>query len=653
MRAGAFADRRVIELLNRRFIPFFFNTSGPGEGKDPAAKAFVAKKGGNQWAYFAGFNADGTYLGEPEIYADERDTHRFLLDLIAEQPEFCGPGAEEQKLMARLAAKTAGFDDLIAIVEIGEALDRDRLSRRALDEALSKAKTDEQRRRALVCSARISRRTQDWTEHDAALAALETLADGHGTIDTAAERGRRALIEDRNDEALTILEAAIRSEPAHPRHDELRCYAGKACFRLGRLDRAKFHWMWVVENLPESPLYMRCKIAAAADAMPYPNSLLDGYKAKVGMIGPHSIVSAVNTARRGYRHYAARFANPEADLDAEDEESREKSGLAGKVDSLRDGEQHVIRNNEILPEIIGAGEAAIPELMRAMKDQGHAGRAWAAWGLAKLLATLERQPAEALEALDAAAKDEDAYVRLLAKSGRNRLSQGTLNKGSVGGDEAKLVRRLRDGNPFVSANNPIVDQLQTRGQAAVDALADAIRDPEFEGRGYAAWALALVIVSSGSKDEGALALLESCAEEDDDSYVRLLANSGHGVLKASRAPGKRGEPSIAELESALMIVARLAEAPFEDRHCAAISARLVAFGEDAIPALSAALADTNFSGRAAAAMILGELCSTFPAPPQSVLDLLSKVAVEKPSMTSAAAASVLDWLGGDDTDTEH
>ena len=62
MRAGAFADKRVIDLLNRRFVPYYFNTGGPGEGKNNDAAAFVLGKVPNKWAFFAAFTPEGKYL---------------------------------------------------------------------------------------------------------------------------------------------------------------------------------------------------------------------------------------------------------------------------------------------------------------------------------------------------------------------------------------------------------------------------------------------------------------------------------------------------------------------------------------------------------------------------------------------------------------
>ena len=41
LRAGPFSDERVVRLINRRFIPFYFDLSDRGFAGDPAARKFV------------------------------------------------------------------------------------------------------------------------------------------------------------------------------------------------------------------------------------------------------------------------------------------------------------------------------------------------------------------------------------------------------------------------------------------------------------------------------------------------------------------------------------------------------------------------------------------------------------------------------------
>src|SRR5262245_51005904 len=106
MRAGCFAEPRVIQLLNRRFVGFYYNTdSGPPQpnykGKDPAAKKFIANKTKNKWAFFAAFNAQGEPLGVTDIYATKDNVFDFLVALLKEYPEYNRFTKEEEALLAR------------------------------------------------------------------------------------------------------------------------------------------------------------------------------------------------------------------------------------------------------------------------------------------------------------------------------------------------------------------------------------------------------------------------------------------------------------------------------------------------------------------------------------------------------------------------
>ena len=71
MRAGAFAETRVIDLVNRRFVPFFYNVSADEPGASEPATAFVGTKTDNPHAFLAAFTPEGEYLGETAVYADK------------------------------------------------------------------------------------------------------------------------------------------------------------------------------------------------------------------------------------------------------------------------------------------------------------------------------------------------------------------------------------------------------------------------------------------------------------------------------------------------------------------------------------------------------------------------------------------------------
>lgn len=271
MRAGAFSDERVIALLNRRFVPYYFNRSGMGEGGNAAASRFATGRTKNPYAYFAAFAPDGTYLGESELYATKDDVLAWLVKLLRDHPEFDArtPGEEraEGLAAARVLEETGRF---------AEARERYAAIGAPLDEA------------------RLARYAADWDAHEKALARIDALDQ------VAAERGLRLAAERKWADARALLEKAVRAHPESARRAEMRFALGVACWFTDDRDWAKFHWMWVVENLPDDRLCMRCKVAAAAEIMPYENPELDRYAAK-GNIGTEHIVREVAKSRAIYQ----------------------------------------------------------------------------------------------------------------------------------------------------------------------------------------------------------------------------------------------------------------------------------------------------------------------------------------------------------------
>src|SRR5215510_9402715 len=100
MRAGCFAETRVINLLNRRFVNFYYNTGGPGLGKDPAAALFVKGKVKNTYAFYAAFSAAGEPLGVTDVYASKDNVFDFLVALLRANPEFDRFTREEENALA-------------------------------------------------------------------------------------------------------------------------------------------------------------------------------------------------------------------------------------------------------------------------------------------------------------------------------------------------------------------------------------------------------------------------------------------------------------------------------------------------------------------------------------------------------------------------
>src|SRR5262245_48550579 len=122
MRAGCFAETRVIHLLNRRFVSFYYNTGGPGLGKHPAATAFTKGKTKNVWAFYAAFNAEGEPLGVTGVYADKDSVFDFLVALLRQNPEYDRFTKDEEAILARAAtpaSQTAQLEAGKLLEELG------------------------------------------------------------------------------------------------------------------------------------------------------------------------------------------------------------------------------------------------------------------------------------------------------------------------------------------------------------------------------------------------------------------------------------------------------------------------------------------------------------------------------------------------------
>jgi hypothetical protein len=290
MRAGAFCDLRVIDILNRRFVSYFYNRSGKGEGGNNHARGFVTGKTKNKYAFFAAFKADGTYLGETPLYGTKDEVFAFLLKLLADNPEQAKPQADEAAIRAN-AEK-----DPIALARLEESLG----NFDAADPIYAAIKGSPNGTAALAARVRIARYKKDWTAH----AALTTKLTN--ATDAAMERAYGFLEAKKYGEAQALLRKTLKAEAIGKRTGEMHFYCGVASWFLNQRAWAKFHWCWVQEHLPKDRMYMRCRIASAAEAMPYPNPALGGFKAG-GNIGTRHIVAEVERSMRVYRKHTRRW----------------------------------------------------------------------------------------------------------------------------------------------------------------------------------------------------------------------------------------------------------------------------------------------------------------------------------------------------------
>lgn len=409
--------------MDRRFVSFYFNRSGMGEGGDDAATKFVNGQTDNPYAYFAAFKPTGEIVGETKIYADKNEVMAWLVDLLKKYPEYAGQTKSEAVLVKRGGLPAARFAEDLAAYDAAKARYRKLLKSDDLDVAMD----------AMLGMLRILRYTGDWGAHDRIEKLLRATADSGGKdhllIEADVERGYRLLSKKEYQRARNLLQPLTARAAMSPRLAEAHFSAGRACWFLGDLDWAKFHWGWIVENMPEDRLYMRARIAAAAEGMPYPNLELGDYKPNTGNIGTHNIVSAVNAALAVYHEMLPLYKakNYAGKRPAKTEVVDVGNGGAPVVSSmllvsrLRDGNKHVQANNRIVDQLEQVGEPAIAALIAAIQDRAFPGRGYSAWALTQVLKANSLSSERAMQVLKKARRDKDPYVAELTRSGLSTL----------------------------------------------------------------------------------------------------------------------------------------------------------------------------------------------------------------------------------------
>jgi tetratricopeptide (TPR) repeat protein len=410
----------VIDLLNRRFVPFYYNVnasrgmgSRAGQGADAAAAAFVKGKEDGP-AFLAAFLPDGTHLGHTSMYGDKDEVFRFLRRLLDEHPAYDEPTEAEAAVLAATKDPRAQRERGRLLEELG----RYEEARRAYGIAVVTGDMD-----AILAYARIARYERDWKSHAAAIGwVLEREAAAKGLLDqdrtpVVLERAYADVARGDYAGARKRLVETIKAQPAWPRVAELHFLAGVCAWFLHEKDWAHFHWVWIVKNRPDDRFFRRAYTAAAADGMPYANPELGGYEAP-GNFGSHDrIADALRDATAHYEEKRYDFFGLERPADPVMETD------AGKlVSKLRDGNAHRVANNAIVDQLLALGEAAVAPLTTAVSNADFPGRGYAGWALGKLLEALGTRPEAAMTALRAAAESGDPYVSTLTRSGMRKLN---------------------------------------------------------------------------------------------------------------------------------------------------------------------------------------------------------------------------------------
>jgi beta-lactamase regulating signal transducer with metallopeptidase domain/HEAT repeat protein len=325
---------------------------------------------------------------------------------------------------------------------------------------------------------------------------------------------------------------------------------------------------------------------------------------------------------------------------AEDEAPVPKERIEALVSGYRAGTSPENRDRTI--RLLAIGEEAIPQLLAAARDEGFPGRANAAVALARLLRALGRPGGEVSEILRELAAGGEEHARTYGRWGLEVLAQETpLGDGSEGGRDLApeaIARALRDGNEHLKADNVLVDQLLLHGKEAIEPLVRAIRDRSFSGRGYAAWALAVVMFGTESSTDAGWAALQEAAR-DSSGYVHALARSGMSLF-VTRRIAVRGSAGTVAVPGRGAAATSLLEALGKGSP-RAVSDALVARGREAIPALTERLRGGSPAERRRAAALLGRILRAAGDPPETTVAALREAArSEDPALVEAAGEAL-------------
>lgn len=337
--------------------------------------------------------------------------------------------------------------------------------------------------------------------------------------------------------------------------------------------------------------------------------------------------------------------------------------------AFRDG---VSAANDVLADtLIAKGAESLDRLRTLVADDKPDGRAYELLAFARLLRALGRSDAAFDKQLRTTIEGaEDPEVRKFARAALDVLGTATpLGEGREDGrsiSPRKLVAALADGNEHRVANNVLVDQLLLHGPAALPVVLQAVLDPTFEGRGYAAWAAGVLVRGTGADPRLVRPTLEM-AKMSRHAYVCTLARSSLSILSrtVARAPVRSREPNP-------YIVRANAEAPSRDAPIEALVRampkrkghwqevvldRLIAHGAGSVEALAAAAADGDYGARAYAAWGLARLVRALGRPAAEIETALKAAGSSKDQEVReyvAAGRRVLGQvtpLGSGDEDT--
>lgn len=245
-------------LVNRRFIPFYFDLFPGGAAGDREAREFVVK----MRPELGGMGVDtppvlimsplGRVVAEADNYSTEDALYEALRKILRENPKWNRPSEEEVRIERE--AEEGRIDSLLLAAEHFLDLGQTGRTRAAYERALAKLPPGPERDRASYGLGHALRLAGDFEEMERAFARIE--GRGSWEEDLSIERAHALLCRGEFDELRGAL-TPYQTRPPATRGAEALYLLGVARFHSGDAEGAKSLWRRIIETLPEDPWVYR------------------------------------------------------------------------------------------------------------------------------------------------------------------------------------------------------------------------------------------------------------------------------------------------------------------------------------------------------------------------------------------------------------
>ncbi len=247
LRAGPFSDERVIRLINRRFVPLYFDLSDRGVMADRDARKFVVranKRLGGQGVPTPNLmimTPKGKVVGEVSNYGTTRQILKGLLRALDKNRDYDQPSELEKN----------HTDDLMAAQIKIDLLDHEGATRILKGLAANKKAPAEVHDHANYLLGRLSRMDRDWKAMAGSLKKVKSkdLAD-----DARMEQAYRFWYEEEYEQ---LRDHLAQFPKGSNRFTEASYHLGLAHYHLGAKKQARKTWSRCIKSCSQDPWIYR------------------------------------------------------------------------------------------------------------------------------------------------------------------------------------------------------------------------------------------------------------------------------------------------------------------------------------------------------------------------------------------------------------